>query len=466
MCVYTYTYTCTCRCTCTYTYTHTYIYIHACIYIHICIHITPGVSVRSPCLPGRKGQCAAVRSFRDLPQILKNQCPRVFTNIKLLWRSLLRNTDRAHQTAPALAPPFQGGGGACRQCSSLHLPGRSHPARSVGDTHSSRVSAPPHTSRHTTGHMGPDEGPTQRAADCTAGSSALGGCSFLPLLPASLRHTCWQNEPPVPHRSARPFFSLSPSLAPQPPPDVGGSFRRDPRASRQTLLHARPQRRTPGSHLAVVPRPHTSRRGDIVHRLAKVEKERRLQLRRGLSPVARALSRPSCSPRRWPSFSVAARSDGRRRQGKDALQRVCRLVRHGSFANCHRFSDDFYSLLLVTTVTEVSPPFLGVPQIWRSRSGYKSIAVSFAITGSSFALACLPRRREQVRGIPSYRPAEYVVNLQRVAPLRPFGTSAAPPRRSLGAFDRFLRPNSPFFSGPPLIFSSPDSRTSFLATQN
>jgi hypothetical protein len=33
--------------------------------------------------------------------------------------------------------------------------------------------------------------------------------------------------------------------------------------------------------------------------------------------------------------------------------------------------------LLVTTVTEVSPPFLGVPQIWRSRSGYKSIAVSF-----------------------------------------------------------------------------------------
>ena len=105
--------------------------------------------------------------------------------------------------------------------------------------------------------------------------------------------------------------------------------------------------------------------------------------------------------------------------------------------------------LLVTTVTEVSPPFLGVPQIWRSRSGYKSIAVSFAITGSSFALACLPRRREQVRGIPSYRPAEYVVNLQRVAPLRPFGTSAAPPRRSLGAFDRFLRPNSPFFSGPP-----------------
>ena len=36
----------------------------------------------------------------------------------------------------------------------------------------------------------------------------------------------------------------------------------------------------------------------------------------------------------------------------------------------------------------MSPPFLGVPQIWRSRSGYKSIAVSFAI--SSFALACLP----------------------------------------------------------------------------
>ena len=35
------------------------------------------------------------------------------------------------------------------------------------------------------------------------------------------------------------------------------------------------------------------------------------------------------------------------------------------------------SELLVTTVTEVSPPFLGVPQIWRSRSGYKSIAVSF-----------------------------------------------------------------------------------------
>ena len=33
--------------------------------------------------------------------------------------------------------------------------------------------------------------------------------------------------------------------------------------------------------------------------------------------------------------------------------------------------------LLVTTVTEVSPPFRGVPQIWRSRSGYKSIAVSF-----------------------------------------------------------------------------------------
>ena len=33
--------------------------------------------------------------------------------------------------------------------------------------------------------------------------------------------------------------------------------------------------------------------------------------------------------------------------------------------------------LLVTTVTEVSPPFLGVPQIWRSRSSYKSIAVSF-----------------------------------------------------------------------------------------
>ncbi len=34
-------------------------------------------------------------------------------------------------------------------------------------------------------------------------------------------------------------------------------------------------------------------------------------------------------------------------------------------------------ILLVTTVTEVSPPFRGVPQIWRSRSGYKSIAVSF-----------------------------------------------------------------------------------------
>jgi hypothetical protein len=33
--------------------------------------------------------------------------------------------------------------------------------------------------------------------------------------------------------------------------------------------------------------------------------------------------------------------------------------------------------LLVTTVTEVSPPFRGVPQIWRSRSGYKTIAVSF-----------------------------------------------------------------------------------------
>ena len=33
--------------------------------------------------------------------------------------------------------------------------------------------------------------------------------------------------------------------------------------------------------------------------------------------------------------------------------------------------------LLVTTVTEVSPPFLGVPQIWRSWISYKSIAVSF-----------------------------------------------------------------------------------------
>ena len=31
------------------------------------------------------------------------------------------------------------------------------------------------------------------------------------------------------------------------------------------------------------------------------------------------------------------------------------------------------TILLVTTVTEVSPPFLGVPQIWRSRSGYKSL---------------------------------------------------------------------------------------------
>ena len=40
-------------------------------------------------------------------------------------------------------------------------------------------------------------------------------------------------------------------------------------------------------------------------------------------------------------------------------------------------SPEFFPKLLVTTVTEVSPPFLGVPQIWRSRSGYKSIAVSF-----------------------------------------------------------------------------------------
>ena len=35
----------------------------------------------------------------------------------------------------------------------------------------------------------------------------------------------------------------------------------------------------------------------------------------------------------------------------------------------------YYGILLVTTVTEVSPPFLGVPQIWRSRSGYKMVVV-------------------------------------------------------------------------------------------
>ena len=44
---------------------------------------------------------------------------------------------------------------------------------------------------------------------------------------------------------------------------------------------------------------------------------------------------------------------------------------------CAKMSYGAAGDLLVTTVTEVSPPFLGVPQIWRSQSGYKSIAVSF-----------------------------------------------------------------------------------------
>ena len=53
---------------------------------------------------------------------------------------------------------------------------------------------------------------------------------------------------------------------------------------------------------------------------------------------------------------------------------------------CNRSCSNKHTL--VTTVTEVSPPsrFLGVPprQIWRSRSGYKSIVVSF----SQAALGC------------------------------------------------------------------------------
>jgi hypothetical protein len=43
-----------------------------------------------------------------------------------------------------------------------------------------------------------------------------------------------------------------------------------------------------------------------------------------------------------------------------------------------------------------------------------------------------------VRGIPSYLPAEYVVNLQRVAPLHPLDVAAGSPRRPTGAFRPFF----------------------------
>ncbi len=94
------------------------------------------------------------------------------------------------------------------------------------------------------------------------------------------------------------------------PARATGATRQDVRKHQRTrattrrpspLQHALPQRPR-GSHLTVEARPDTSRRADLVRRLAKVEEEGRLQLggrlapnsrgRLGLRPLGRAACRP------------------------------------------------------------------------------------------------------------------------------------------------------------------------------
>ena len=99
--------------------------------------------------------------------------------------------------------------------------------------------------------------------------------------------------------------------------------------------------------------------------------------------------------------------------------------------------------LLVTTVTEVSPPFLGVPQIWRSRSGYKSIAVSFCdqlVCSRLLATQTRTSARDPVvsaRGVRSE-----LAEGGSSAPL--WYVAAGPPRRFLGASTGFSGRIRPF----------------------
>ena len=106
-----------------------------------------------------------------------------------------------------------------------------------------------------------------------------------------------------------------------------------------------------------------------------------------------------------------------------------------------------------------------MPQIWRSRSGYKSIAVSFCdqlVCSRLLATQTRTSARNPVvlaRGVRSeLAEGGSSTSLRYVA--------AGSPRRSTGAFDRFLRPNSRVFSCPRVLlrgqlsgFSSQDSRT-------